>query len=131
VPRIGKCLSPNRLRLSPNRLRLSPNRLRLSGSGSSLLVPRRPIRFLKPYRSGQWHTQILWNKQAAFAALHCHKGEKLYAEGKLTYREHTSPNQGKKRVSEIVIEKIFSLEKKTSTTPNMDPIEPDSNALPW
>ena len=79
----------------------------------------------------QWHTLILWNKQAAFAALHFRKGEKLYAEGKLTYREYISPNQGKKRVSEIVIEKIFSLEKKTYTNPNMEAIEPDSNALPW
>ncbi len=67
----------------------------------------------------QWHTLILWGKLAEYAANHFTKGEKLYAEGKLQYREFTTPEQGRKKVAEIQVDRIFSLEKKTAANTSL------------
>jgi single-stranded DNA-binding protein len=55
---------------------------------------------------------MLWGEIAAYAVQHVRKGNKLYAEGKLQYRSYTIPEQGRKTVAEILIDQVFSLEKK-------------------
>lgn len=79
----------------------------------------------------QWHTLILWGKTAEHAAQHFRKGERLYAEGKLQYREYTTPNQGRKIVAEIQVERIFSLEKKSATNPPLGAKPDELSDLPW
>ena len=78
-----------------------------------------------------WHTLILWNNQAEYASTHFRKGDKLYAEGKLNYREYTTPEQGRKKVAEIQVERIFSLEKKTGDHPPLTPKSEELPGLPW
>ena len=79
----------------------------------------------------EWHTLILWNKLAEFASQHFIKGEKLYAEGKLKYREFIVPEQGRKKVAEIQVEKIFSLEKKKAENTTMESNQNEMPDLPW
>lgn len=79
----------------------------------------------------QWHTLILWGKLAEYAAQHFSKGEKLYAEGKLNYREFTTPEQGRKKVAEIQVDRIFSLEKKTAANTSLAANPNELPDLPW
>ena len=79
----------------------------------------------------QWHTLILWGKLAEYAAQHFSKGEKLYAEGKLHYREFTTPEQGRKKVAEIQVDRIFSLEKKTAANTSPAASSEEMPDLPW
>jgi single-strand DNA-binding protein len=79
----------------------------------------------------QWHTLILWGKTAEYAARHFRKGEKLYCEGKLHYREFTTPQQGRKIVAEIQVDRIFSLEKKTAAHPPLAANAEELSDLPW
>lgn len=79
----------------------------------------------------EWHTLILWAKLAEYAAQHFSKGEKIYAEGKLKYREFTTPEQGRKKVAEIQVDRIFSLEKKTAANTQLPANDSDFTPLPW
>jgi hypothetical protein len=55
----------------------------------------------------------------------------LYAEGKLKYREFIVPEQGRKKVAEIQVEKIFSLEKKKAENTTMESNQNEMTDLPW
>jgi single-strand DNA-binding protein len=79
----------------------------------------------------EWHTLILWAKLAEYAAQHFSKGEKIYAEGKIKYREFTTPEQGRKKVAEIQVDRIFSLEKKTAANTPLDANPQQMRDLPW
>ncbi len=79
----------------------------------------------------QWHTLILWGKLAEYAAQHLSKGEKIYAEGKLQYREFTTPEQGRKKVAEIQVDRIFSLEKKIAANTSLAASPEEMPDLPW
>ena len=70
-------------------------------------------------------------KLAEYAAQPFSKGEKIYAEGKLHHREFTTPEQGRKKVAEIQVEKIFSLEKKTAANTSLDANPQEMPGLPW
>ncbi|MFN7266366.1 MAG: single-stranded DNA-binding protein [Bacteroidota bacterium] len=79
----------------------------------------------------QWHTLILWGKIAEYAAQHIRKGEKLYAEGKLQYRTYTTLEQGRKTVAEILIDQVFTLEKKKPSNEKFASKEGETSDLPW
>jgi single-strand DNA-binding protein len=50
-----------------------------------------------------WHNLIAWGKTAEVMAKHCGKGQLLYIEGKLAYREYTGKDDVKKSSTEIVV----------------------------
>jgi single-strand DNA-binding protein len=79
----------------------------------------------------EWHTLMLWNKQAEYATIHFRKGDKIYAEGKLIYREYTTPELGRKKVAEIQVDRIFSLEKKTADNTPLATNPDEMTDLPW
>jgi single-strand DNA-binding protein len=62
-----------------------------------------------------WHNLIAWGKTAEVMAKLCGKGQLLYVEGKLAYREYTGKDDVKKSTTEIVVydfKKLESSDKK-------------------
>jgi len=72
----------------------------------------------------EWHTLVLWEKLALWAGKNLKKGHRTYAEGKIKTRTYIVPGEGKKFVREIIVDRIFSLEKKESSAKKED-------ELPW
>src|SRR6185369_8268237 len=58
-----------------------------------------------------WHNLIAWNKKAEVMAKIFTKGQRLYVEGKINYREYTSKDNVKKQVTEILISDFKKLER--------------------
>jgi single-strand DNA-binding protein len=58
-----------------------------------------------------WHNLTVWGKQAELMAKIFSKGQRLYVEGRLNYREWTGKDNQKKQTTEIVVSDFKKLEK--------------------
>ncbi len=67
----------------------------------------------------EWHSIVVWGKQAEFVENYVKKGLQLYVEGKLTARQWTDQSGSKHQVTEVKCESIQLLSKKeTSQRPD-------------
>jgi len=57
-----------------------------------------------------WHNLVAWGKTAEMMAKICNKGQLLYIEGRLTYREYTGKDDVKKSSTDIVVSDFKKLE---------------------
>jgi single-strand DNA-binding protein len=57
-----------------------------------------------------WHNLLAWGKTAEVMANIFRKGQRLYIEGKLSYREYTNSENVKKQSTEIVVSDFKRLE---------------------
>ncbi len=57
-----------------------------------------------------WHNLLAWGKTAEVMAKIFTKGQRLYIEGKLSYREYTTADNLKKNSTEIVVSDFKKLE---------------------
>ncbi len=57
-----------------------------------------------------WHNLIAWGKTAEVMAKVFSKGQRLYVEGKLSYRQHTDKNNVIQHLTEIVVSDFKRLE---------------------
>ena len=57
-----------------------------------------------------WHNLIAWGKTAEVMQKVFSKGQRLYIEGKLSYREYTNSENVKKQATEIVVSDFKRLE---------------------
>lgn len=57
-----------------------------------------------------WHNLLAWGKTAEVMSKIFSKGQRLYIEGKLSYREYTSNDNVKKQSTEIVVSDFKKLE---------------------
>src|ERR1043165_669351 len=55
----------------------------------------------------QWHTVIAWGKTAEIAGRYLNRGSEVMIEGRLTYREYTSPDGQKRWFTEIVTNELM------------------------
>jgi len=60
----------------------------------------------------EWHTLIVWGKLADYARMKLRKGMRIYAEGKLKRRSYEAAGIGRKQVTEVIVDRIFSLDSK-------------------
>ena len=58
-----------------------------------------------------WHNLTAWGKKAEVMARIFTKGQRLYVEGKLNYREYTGKDNVKKNATEIVVSDFKKLER--------------------
>lgn len=58
-----------------------------------------------------WHNLVAWGKTAEVMAKIFSKGQRLYVEGKLQYREYTNRDQVKRQSTEILITDFKKLER--------------------
>lgn len=57
----------------------------------------------------EWHNLVAWRGLAETIEKYVHKGDKLYVEGELRYRDYEGSDGVKRRISEIYIEKMEML----------------------
>jgi len=57
-----------------------------------------------------WHNLLAWGKTAEVMAKIFSKGQRLYIEGKLAYREYTGKDDVKRNTTEIVVSDFKKLE---------------------
>ena len=58
-----------------------------------------------------WHNLTAWGKNAEIMAKIFAKGQRLYVEGRLNYREYTGKDKVKKQTTEIVVSDFKKLER--------------------
>ncbi len=54
----------------------------------------------------EWHSILLWRRNAEVAERYVHKGDKLYVEGQLRSREYTDKQGRSRRVTEIWCDRL-------------------------
>ncbi len=59
-----------------------------------------------------WHNLVAWGKTAEVMAKIFSKGQRLYVEGKLSYREYTAHDNQKRQSTEIVVTDFKKLESR-------------------
>lgn len=62
-----------------------------------------------------WHRLVAWGKSAEVAENYLKKGSEIAVEGKLTNRSYEDKNGEKHYVSEVVVNSLLMLDKKTDT----------------
>jgi single-strand DNA-binding protein len=62
----------------------------------------------------QWHNLVAWGKTAELIELYVLKGSEIAIEGKLTSRSYEAKDGSKRYVTEIVINDLLLLNKKSA-----------------
>jgi single-strand DNA-binding protein len=65
----------------------------------------------------EWHSLVAWRGLADTIEKYVKKGDKLYVEGELRYREYESKDGIKRRVAEIYLDKMEMLTPKGDGKP--------------
>lgn len=65
----------------------------------------------------EWHSLVAWRGLADTIEKYVKKGDKLYVEGELRYREYESKDGIKRRVAEIYLDKMEMLTPKGDSKP--------------
>ena len=65
----------------------------------------------------EWHTIVVWGKQAEVVERYVRKGSKLYVEGKMRTRAYEDRNQIKRYVTEVYADVIELLGSPRATAP--------------
>jgi len=60
----------------------------------------------------EWHTIVVWNKQAEVAEKYLKKGGAVYVEGRIRSREYTDKNGVQRRAFEIRCDRFNMLDRK-------------------
>lgn len=60
----------------------------------------------------QWHNLVAWRKLAEICGEYLKKGSRIYAEGRLQYRNYDDKNGVKRYVTEIVIDQMMMLDSR-------------------
>lgn len=63
----------------------------------------------------EWHNLIFWMGLADYVHQYLKKGSLVFAEGKIKTRSFEDKEQGKRYVTEIIVEKISNLEKTSKS----------------
>lgn len=61
----------------------------------------------------QWHNLVAWGKTAEIVEKYLNKGSEVAIEGKLTSHSYTDKQGVKKYVTEVVVNEILMLDKKS------------------
>jgi len=73
----------------------------------------------------QWHNLVIWGNLTTSIEKNCKKGSHVIVEGKLTYRSYEDLDSSKKYITEIKVDKMIILDKKTA----VQKLEPSSEAI--
>lgn len=65
----------------------------------------------------EWHNLVAWRGLAQTVEKFVHKGDKLYVEGELRYRDYEGQDGVKRRVSEIYLDRMEMLTAKADKKP--------------
>ena len=82
-----------------------------------------------------WHRAVCWGPNADFVSEYLHKGDLIYLDGRMDYREWTDQSDVKRTSAEIVVQQITGLTRidravTERTEPPADYPETDGNKAP-
>jgi len=63
----------------------------------------------------EWHNIVVWGPQAETVEKYVRKGNPLYVEGRIKYREYEDKEGVKKRITEITLDTFSMLSTKAAT----------------
>lgn len=63
----------------------------------------------------EWHNIVVWGPQAEVVEKYVRKGNPLYIEGRIKYREYEDKDGQKKRITEINLDNFSMLSTKAAT----------------
>jgi single-strand DNA-binding protein len=66
----------------------------------------------------QWHTVVAWNGSADFASKYLSKGDRIYVEGEMEYREYEARDGARGFAAEVISRQIIPL---TKSAPKPEP----------
>lgn len=79
----------------------------------------------------EWHSIVIWDKQAEIAAEYLKKGSHVYIEGRLQTRSWEGQDGAQRRTTEIVAQRMQMLDKKgAATDESYVPEEPPTDSGP-
>ena len=61
----------------------------------------------------EWHTVVAWNKTAEIVEKYLVKGKEVIIDGKLTYRSWEDKDGNKKYITEVVVNELMMIGKKS------------------
>lgn len=77
-----------------------------------------------------WHNIVVWGPQADVVEKYIRRGQPLYIEGRIKYREYEAQDGQKKRVTDIVVENFSMLGTAGNTQRQDGSIDAPSKDLP-
>ena len=85
----------------------------------------------EPQSKTDWHSIVGWNKQADFIEKYVKKGANLFVSGKLKNRQWTDKDGNKRLSTEVAVENIQILDKRTAASPSPASQQNDDDDLPF
>lgn len=73
-----------------------------------------------------WHNIVMWRGLAKLAERYVHKGDKVYIEGRIRYRNFDAPNGQRRFVTEIYAENMELLTPRTPSASEGSQVKADS-----
>lgn len=83
--------------------------------------------------AAEFHSIVAWGRLAQTVTSYCHKGSKVYVEGRIQTRSWEDPSGQKKYRTEIIADNVILLDPKGSKASNEEPAEaeaPKTEAAP-
>lgn len=77
----------------------------------------------------EWHNVVIWGKRAEFVEKYARKGNLVFVEGRMQYREYTDKDGVKKNIAEVRCDDIKILERKQDGGEERDS-RPANNSAP-
>lgn len=78
----------------------------------------------------EYHTVILWGRQAEIAGQYLTKGQEVFVEGRLQTREYTTKDGSQRRVTEVVGETMQLGSRPQGTSTGNVPRSPSTASVP-
>lgn len=78
----------------------------------------------------EYHTVILWGRQAEIAGQYLTKGQEVFVEGRLQTREYTAKDGSQRRVTEVVGETMQLGSRPQGTSTGNVPRSPSTASVP-
>jgi single-strand DNA-binding protein len=78
----------------------------------------------------EFHNVVAWGKLAQTVGSYCHKGSKVYVEGRLQTRSWDNPEGKKQYRTEIVADNVILLDSKSGGAAPSSATGPDSSPMP-
>ena len=74
----------------------------------------------KAHETTEWHRVVLWRQQAEAVGKYCHKGSRLYVEGKLATRSWDDKDGVKHYTTEVAADQVQFLDSKPKSDADDD-----------
>lgn len=76
----------------------------------------------------EWHSVVIWGRQAEAVEQYVHKGDKLFIEGRISTRTYDDRNGVKHRITEIFADKVEFMSPRSAASAVQSQAQPSPSA---